>query len=120
MNGTQKKKFQTCWILNKNLLYTFRFLIGFPQEIGKNELINAPSTMISVLSNNKALECDKLVITTSQVGGMKFPIVREKQLKTATFLGLLVIGNKTVHNEHAGPNRISRDLLAFNQKLGKI
>ncbi len=40
-------------------------LIRFPQETGNNELTNGPSTRIPVLSDNKALECNKLVITTS-------------------------------------------------------
>lgn len=38
------------------------------QEIGKRELINGPFIMTPVLSDNKALDLDKLIITTSKVG----------------------------------------------------
>lgn len=39
--------------------------------------MNRLSTMISVLSTNKALEYDKLMITTSEVGSWKFLIACE-------------------------------------------
>ncbi len=50
-------------------------LIRVPLEIGKNELMNEPSTMIPVLSDNKAHKCDKPVIT--EVGSRTFSIPRE-------------------------------------------
>ncbi len=50
-------------------------LIRVPLEIGKNELMNEPSTMIPVLSDNKAHKCDKLVIT--EVGSRTFSIPPE-------------------------------------------
>ncbi len=68
--------FKTCRILTKYFLYIL-VLIGFAHETGKNELMNGPSTMTYVLSNNKALEGDKFIIITSEVGSRKFPIILE-------------------------------------------
>ncbi len=50
------------FILN---LYEPKYLLAsmrFPQETGKNELMNVPSPMITVLFDKKTFECD--LITT--------------------------------------------------------
>ncbi len=49
-------------------------LIRFPQEIEK---INLVSSMIHILFDNKALEHDKLIIMTSEVGSRTFSIACE-------------------------------------------
>lgn len=61
------------WIhFNQNLVDTgliFSMHFGFIlQEIGKHELMNGPYIMTPVLSDNKALELEKLIIPTSEVG----------------------------------------------------
>ncbi len=45
--------------------------------MGKNELINEPSSMIPVLPEDKALERDKYVITAWEEGSRTFTIAHE-------------------------------------------
>lgn len=61
-------------------------LIRFPQQMelgafhnkwSKNELMNRSSSLFSILSNNKAFDCNKLMITTSEVGSRKCLIALE-------------------------------------------
>lgn len=61
---------------SKCLLY-LSALMKFPQNTGMNELMNGPTSMVFVLSDNKVLECYKLRITASEVGSRKFPITCE-------------------------------------------
>ncbi len=44
--------------------------------------------MISLHTDNKAPEHDKLVITTSEVGSRKFPIAREGSIKPLFYIAL--------------------------------
>ncbi len=52
-------------------------LIRFPQQIGKNELMNGSSCLFPILSDNKAFDCNKLMITTSEAGSQRFLIALE-------------------------------------------